>query len=119
LAVTGSVNQRGDVQPIGGVNQKIEGFYDVCKIKGLTGKQGVLIPKENVDDLMLREEVIEAVRAGRFHIYPIATIEQGIEILTDTPAGKKDVAGKFEAGSVFERVDARLAKMATVMKKFD
>jgi ATP-dependent Lon protease len=118
LAVTGSVNQQGDVQPIGGVNQKIEGFYDVCKINGLTGKQGVLIPAENVDDLMLRDEVIEAVGAGRFHIYPVKRIEQGIEILTGVHAGKLNSTGKFEAGSVFAKVDARLHEMATTLKKF-
>ncbi len=77
LAVTGSVNQQGDVQPIGGVNQKIEGFYDVCRLKGLTGKQGVLIPAENTDDLMLRDEVIEAVAQGRFHIYPVGDHRAG------------------------------------------
>ena len=81
------MNQQGDIQPIGGVNQKIEGFYDVCRLKGLTGKQGVLIPAENVDDLMLRDDVIEAVAKGQFHLYPVATVEQGIEILTGvTPA---------------------------------
>jgi lon-related putative ATP-dependent protease len=119
LAVTGSVNQQGDVQPIGGVNQKIEGFYDVCRLKGLTGKQGVLIPAENTDDLMLRDEVIEAVAQGRFHIYPVATIEQGIEILTGGRAGKRGAAGKFEAGSIFSKVDARLHQMASTLRKFD
>jgi lon-related putative ATP-dependent protease len=119
LAVTGSVNQQGDVQPIGGVNHKIEGFYDVCRLKGLTGKQGVLIPAENVDDLMLRDEVIEAVAQGRFHIYPIGTIEQGIEILTGVRAGKRSAAGKFEPGSVFAKVDARLHQMASTLKKFE
>lgn len=119
LAVTGSVNQQGDVQPIGGVNQKIEGFYDVCKLKGLTGTQGVLIPAENVDDLMLREEVVEAVANGKFHLYPVATIEQGIEILTGEHAGKKTPSGKHETGSVFAKVDARLNEMARTMQKFD
>jgi predicted ATP-dependent protease len=119
LAVTGSVNQQGDVQPIGGVNQKIEGFYDVCRLKGLTGKQGVLIPAENTDDLMLRDEVIEAVAQGRFHIYPVATIEQGIEILTGGRAGKRGATGKFEAGSIFSKVDARLHQMASTLRKFD
>jgi predicted ATP-dependent protease len=119
LAVTGSVNQQGDVQPIGGVNQKIEGFYDVCRLKGITGKQGVLIPSENVDDLMLRDEVIEAVACGRFHIYPVATIEQGIEILTGTRAGKRNGTGKFDAGSIFAKVDARLHQMASTLRKFD
>jgi predicted ATP-dependent protease len=119
LAVTGSVNQQGDIQPIGGVNQKIEGFYDVCKLKGLTGKQGVLIPAENVEDLMLRDEVIEAVAKGLFHIYPVATIEQGIEILTGVRAGQCNSSGKFEPGTVFARADARLHNMATTLRKFD
>ena len=119
LAVTGSVNQQGDVQPIGGVNQKIEGFYDVCRLKGLTGQQGVLIPAENVDDLMLRDEVIEAVAQGRFHIYPVGTIEQGIEILTGVRAGKRGAGGKFESGSVFAKVDARLHQMAATLSKFE
>src|SRR6204780_1683501 len=118
LAVTGSVNQQGDVQPIGGVNQKIEGFYDVCKLKGLTGKQGVLIPAENVDDLMLRDEVIEAVAKGQFHIYPVGTVEQGIEILTGVSAGKHTSNGKFTPSGVFARVDARLHDMAQTMRKF-
>jgi lon-related putative ATP-dependent protease len=117
LAVTGSVNQHGDIQPIGGVNQKIEGFYDVCKLKGLTGKQGVLIPAENVDDLMLRDEVISAVAKGQFHIYPVGTVEQGIEILTGVSAGKHASNGKFTLG-VFARVDARLHDMAQTMRKF-
>ncbi len=118
LAVTGSVNQQGDVQPIGGVNQKIEGFYDVCKLKGLTGSQGVLIPSENVDDLMLREEVVKAVADGRFHLYPVEHISQGIEILTGERAGKRSAAGKFDAGSIFAKVDARLHEMARTMQKF-
>jgi lon-related putative ATP-dependent protease len=119
LSVTGSVNQQGDVQPIGGVNQKIEGFYDVCKLKGLTGRQGVLIPAENVEDLMLRDEVIEAVAKGKFHIYPVATIEQGIEILTGVRGGKRGKTGKFESGSVFAAVDARLRKMADTLHNFE
>jgi lon-related putative ATP-dependent protease len=119
LAVTGSVNQQGDVQPIGGVNQKIEGFYDVCKLKGLTGMQGVLIPAENVDDLMLRDEVVEAVSKGQFHIYPVGTIDQGIEILTGVRAGKRNSSGKFEPGTVFAKVDARLHEMAVLLHKFE
>jgi lon-related putative ATP-dependent protease len=119
LSVTGSVNQQGDVQPIGGVNQKIEGFYDVCKLKGLTGTQGVLIPAENVEDLMLRDEVIEAVAKKKFHIYPVATIEQGIEILTGVRAGKRGKAGKFEPGSVFAEVDSRLREMAETLRRFE
>jgi lon-related putative ATP-dependent protease len=119
LSVTGSVNQQGDVQPIGGVNQKIEGFYDVCKLKGFTGAQGVLIPAENVEDLMLRDEVIDAVAKKKFHIYPVATIEQGIEILTGVRAGKRGKAGKFEPGSVFAAVDSRLREMAETLRRFE
>jgi lon-related putative ATP-dependent protease len=119
LAVTGSVNQQGDIQPIGGVNQKIEGFYDVCRIKGLTGTQGALIPAENVDDLMLRDDVIKAVAQGRFHIFPVGTVEQGIEILTGVPAGSRGANGKFEADSVFAKVDSRLQTMADTLKRFD
>src|ERR1700735_2892066 len=119
LAVTGSVNQHGDIQPIGGVNQKIEGFYDVCKLKGLTGRQGVLIPAENVDDLMLHDEVVEAVAKGRFHLYPVATVEQGIEILTGTHAGKRLATGKHEPDTVFSKVDQRLHEMAMTIRKFE
>jgi predicted ATP-dependent protease len=120
LAVTGSVNQQGDVQPIGGVNEKIEGFYDVCRLEGLTGNQGVLIPAQNVDDLMLRDDVIEDVANGRFHIYPVSTIEEGIEILTGVNAGTGGAGpGRFEDASVFARVDTRLHRMAETMKRFD
>jgi lon-related putative ATP-dependent protease len=119
LAVTGSVNQQGDIQPIGGVNQKIEGFYDVCVMKGLTGAQGALIPSENVDDLMLRDDVIKAVAEGRFHIYPVTRVEEGIEILTGVPAGKRDSTSGFEDGSVFARVDSRLSEMAETLKKYE
>src|SRR5207253_4605195 len=87
IAVTGSMNQQGDIQAIGGVNEKIEGFFDVCRIKGLSGTQGVMIPAANVEDLMLREDVLEAVGAGKFHIWPVATIEEGMEILTGATAG--------------------------------
>ena len=119
MAVTGSVNQRGVIQPIGGVNQKIEGFYDVCRVQGLTGTQGVLIPIANVEDLMLRDDVIEAVAAGRFHVYPVAHIEEGIEILTGVPAGIRDSAGHYDAQSVFGRVDDRLRHMAHTLKQFE
>jgi lon-related putative ATP-dependent protease len=119
LAVTGSVNQQGDVQPIGGVNQKIEGFYDVCRIKGLTGKQGVLIPSENVEDLMLRDDVIQAVANGQFHIYPVETIAQGIEILTGVGAGSRSSSGQFEPETVFRKIDDRLEQMAATMHRFE
>ncbi len=119
VAVTGSVNQRGVIQPIGGVNQKIEGFYDVCRIKGLNGTQGVLIPIENVEDLMLRDDLIDDVSAGKFHIYPIEHIEEGIEILTGVPAGARDSAGHFEPHTVFAKVDDRLRMMAHTLKQFE
>jgi predicted ATP-dependent protease len=119
LAVTGSVNQQGDVQAIGGVNEKIEGFFDVCRIKGLTGTQGVLIPESNVEDLMLREDILEAVSAGKFHIYPVGKIEQGIEILTGTSAGQRNGDGKFDAGTAFSIMDQRLHEMARTMKDFE
>ncbi len=88
LAVTGSVNQMGEIQPIGGVNEKIEGFFDICSLKGLTGDQGVIIPESNVDNLMLKDEVIEAVTENKFHIYSVKKIEEGIELLTGVPAGE-------------------------------
>lgn len=112
IAVTGSVNQRGQVQPIGGVNEKIEGFYRVCKLLGLTGRQGVMIPARNVPNLMLSDEVVEAVRAGRFHVWAVNTIEEGIEVLTGTAAGQREEGGRITPGSVFERVDQRLAAFA-------
>jgi predicted ATP-dependent protease len=119
IAVTGSMNQRGDIQAIGGVNEKIEGFFDVCRIDGLTGTQGVMIPLANVDDLMLREDVLEAVASNKFHIWPIARVEQGVELLTGTPAGSRNGSGRFEDGTVFSRVDERLREMARMMKDFE
>jgi predicted ATP-dependent protease len=119
IAVTGSINQQGDIQAIGGVNEKIEGFFDVCRIKGLTGTQGVMMPESNVEDLMLREDILEAVTAGKFHIWPVSQVEQGIEILTQTAAGGKDGDGKFEPGTVFALMDERLSDMARTLKEFE
>jgi lon-related putative ATP-dependent protease len=119
IAVTGSMNQRGDVQAIGGVNEKIEGFFDVCRIQGLTGSQGVLIPAANVEDLMLREDILEAVAEGKFHLWPVSRVEEGIEILTGTPAGSRNGSRKFEAGSVFARIDERLDSMARTMRDYE
>ena len=119
IAVTGSMNQQGDIQAIGGVNEKIEGFFDVCKIKGLSGSQGVMMPASNVEDLMLREDILEAVAAGKFHIWPVAKVEEGIEILTGMTAGHRNGDGTFQAGTVFARVDERLSKMAHMMKEFE
>ncbi|MEO0004760.1 MAG: ATP-binding protein [candidate division WOR-3 bacterium] len=118
LAVTGSVNQKGEIQPIGGVNEKIEGFFDVCAQKGLTGTQGVLIPKANLGDLMLREDVVKAVKEGRFHIYAVETIDQGIELLTGVPAGKPDRKGNYPPDTVNGRVKARLKELAEVFQRF-
>ena len=112
LAVTGSVNQHGQVQAIGGVNEKIEGFFDICRAQGMNGEQGVLIPASNVKHLMLRPDVVEAVAAGHFHVYPVETIDQGIELLTGVPAGEPDETGAFPAGSVNQRVEARLRELA-------
>jgi len=114
IAVTGSVNQKGDIQPIGGVNAKIEGFYQVCKMRGLNGKHGVIIPIQNVVNLNLSDEVVEAVKNKKFHIYAISTIEEGIEILTGVPAGKKDKNGNFPAGTVNHLVYEKLKKYAKI-----
>jgi len=118
IAVTGSVNQRGQVQPIGGVNEKIEGFYAVCKAKGLTGDQGVIIPTGNRKNLMLKEEVIEAVREGKFTIWAVSTVDEGIEILTGTPAGERREDGSWSEGTVNYLVDKRLRGMAETIRKF-
>jgi len=116
IAVTGSVNQQGDVQAIGGVNEKIEGFFDLCAARGLSGEQGVLIPASNVQHLMLRDAVVEAVAAGRFHIYPVATIDQGIEWLTGVPAGERGPGGAYPPGTINARVERRLAEFAARSK---
>ncbi|MFX0096529.1 MAG: Lon protease family protein [Candidatus Hodarchaeota archaeon] len=118
IAVTGSVNQKGEVQAIGGVNQKIEGFFEVCKIKGLTGRQGVMIPESNVQNLMLREEVVDAVRKGEFHIYAVKTIDEGIEVLTGIRAGDRKPDGTFEKETVNYAVDKRLKEMAEKIKEY-
>jgi ATP-dependent Lon protease len=119
VAVTGSINQNGEIQPIGGVNHKIEGFFDVCRARGLTGKQGVMIPHQNIGDLMLRKDLVEAVAAGKFHIYPVQTIDQGIEILTGWSAGEKGPDGKYPPGTVNYLVDQKLQDLAKRMKEFE
>ncbi len=111
LAVTGSVNQKGEIQPIGSVNEKIEGFFKVCKARGLTGEQGVIIPEQNVDNLMLRHEVIDAVRKNQFHIYAIKTVEEGLELLTGLKAGERGPDGEFPEGTIYARVEARLREI--------
>ena len=119
LAVTGSVNQHGQIQPIGGVNEKIEGFFDVCQARGLNGEQGVLIPVANIDNLMLRQDVVEAARAGQFHIYPVRTVDEGIELLTGVPAGESDEAGDYPPDSINGRVVARLVQLAEKQRDFN
>jgi predicted ATP-dependent protease len=118
IAVTGSVNQRGEIQAIGGVNEKIEGFFDVCKARGLTGSEGVLIPAANKRHLMLRADVIEAVGAGTFHIYAIDTVDQGMQLLTGLPAGSRDVNGQFPSGTVNHFVEQRLIALASQARAF-
>jgi lon-related putative ATP-dependent protease len=114
FAVTGSVNQHGRLQAIGGVNEKIEGFFDLCRARGLSGEQGVLIPVANVKHLMLRKDVVEAARGGRFRVIPIDTIDQGMEILSGLPAGERDEQGRYPAGSVNHGVEMRLARLAEI-----
>ena len=118
VAVTGSLNQKGEIQPIGGVNEKIEGFFDVCKAKGLTGSQGVIIPRQNAQDLMLRRDLVEAVAQGKFHVYPVATIDEGIEILTGVEAGQRKEGGTFEEGTLNDLVDKELQRLAQAWRKF-
>jgi lon-related putative ATP-dependent protease len=118
IAVTGSVNQKGEVQAIGGVNEKIEGFFEVCKAKGFTGQQGVMIPESNTQNLMLKEEIVDAVRAGRFHIYSVKTIDEGMEVLTGIKAGERRHDGTFESETVNYRVDKQLNDMAEKLKAY-
>ena len=118
IAVTGSVNQKGEVQPIGGVNQKIEGFFDVCKAKGLTGEQGVMVPHQNIRHLMLREDVVKAVQDGQFHIYAVKTIDEGIEVLTGVPAGDKLPDGTYPEGTIHYLADRQLRDYAQKLKSY-
>ena len=118
LAITGSVNQYGEVQAIGGVNEKIEGFFDICKARGLTGEQGAIIPAANIKHLMLRDDVVQACRDGRFRVYPVSTVDQAMQLLTGVEAGVRDDKGMFPEGSVNERVERRLALFAEQARAF-
>ncbi len=118
IAVTGSVNQKGSIQPIGGVNEKIEGFYQICKLRGFNGEQGVIIPKQNVRNLHLSDEIIETVKKGKFHIYAVSTIDEGIEILTGVPAGIKDRNGNFPLGTINYLAHEKLKKFTEGTKKY-
>jgi predicted ATP-dependent protease len=117
IAVTGSVNQNGEIQAIGGINYKIEGFYDVCRLKGLTGDQGVLMPKANLRNLMLRSDVVQAVKDGKFHIYAVRNIDEGIEVLTDVPAGERDSEGHYPEESINGRVAKKLLQFSEQIKQ--
>jgi predicted ATP-dependent protease len=118
VAVTGSVNQKGEIQPIGGVNEKVEGFFEICKAKGLTGEQGVIIPHSNVTNLMLKEQIVKAVEVGRFRLWPVKTIDEGIEILTGVEAGQRRDDGTFKEGTINDLVDRRLKTLAETMQTF-
>ncbi len=118
IAVTGSVSQKGEIQPIGGVTLKVQSFYEICKHKGLNGSQGVIIPAKNIRNLMLKREVVEAVEQGRFHVWPVSTIEEGIEILTGLEAGALQPDGTYPEGTLFQKADDRILELAEIAKKF-
>jgi predicted ATP-dependent protease len=118
IAVTGSVNQKGEVQAIGGINEKVEGFFEVCRIRGLNGSQGVLIPASNINNLMLKDDVVEAIREGKYHIYPVSTIDEGIKVLTGIKAGQLLEDGTFEPDSINDRVQKRLVSLAEKLRDF-
>lgn len=118
IAVTGSVNQKGELQPVGGVNQKIEGFFQVCKARGLSGNQGVIIPRQNLRNLMLREEVVNAVKEGKFHIYAVGTVDEGMEILTGMETGERREDGTYPDGTINFKVHKKLKEMAANLRKF-
>lgn len=119
IAVTGSVNQKGEIQPIGGVNEKIEGFFQTCKARGLKGNEGVMIPWQNVVNLMLKDEVVEAVKDGKFHIYPVKSIDEGIEILTDVQAGTRDESGRYAENTIYYLVQQKIEKFARIAEEFE
>ncbi len=118
LAITGSVNQFGEVQAIGGVNEKIEGFFDVCAARGLSGMQGVLIPRANVKNLMLRRNVVEAADSKRFHVYPVGTVDEALSLLAGSPAGERDANGAYPPGSLNERIEQRLSELTRLRERF-
>ncbi len=118
IAVTGSVNQLGEVQPVGAVNHKIEGFFDTCALKKVNGEQGVMIPRRNLKHLMLRDDVVDAVKKDKFHIWAVSTIDEGIQILTGTKAGKKRADGSYPKGTINFKVDERLKNLAEAFKEF-
>ncbi|MBT8447391.1 MAG: ATP-dependent protease, partial [Gammaproteobacteria bacterium] len=118
LAVTGSINQRGRVQVVGGINEKIEGFFDICSKRGLDGSHGVVIPRDNVKHLMLREEVVDAVAARRFSVHAVSDIDEAITVLTGVDAGERDTEGRFQPGSVNQRVETQLLEYAALRAQY-
>ena len=118
LAITGSVNQYGDVQPIGAVNEKIEGFFDICQARGLTGEQGVIIPQTNMMHLMLRADVVQAVRDGKFHIFAVSRLDEAVELLSGMPSGGRDKDGRFPDGSINGLVAARLQELSLIRQAY-
>jgi predicted ATP-dependent protease len=118
LAITGSVNQNGDAQAIGGVNEKIEGFFDICRLRGLTGEQGVVVPQGNVRHLMLRANVVEAVAAGKFHVHAVRTVDEALALLTGVEAGERGADGEFPAGGLNRRIEDELAALAAQARSF-
>ncbi|MBP1740709.1 MAG: ATP-dependent protease, partial [Deltaproteobacteria bacterium] len=118
IAVTGSVSQKGEIQPVGGVTRKVEAFYEICKHKGLNGRHGVIIPAKNVRNLMLKQELVDTVKEGRFHIWPISTVEEGVEILTGMGAGALQPDGSYPEGTFFRKVDERLVELAEIVRRF-
>jgi lon-related putative ATP-dependent protease len=118
IAVTGSVSQKGEIQPVGGVTRKVEAFYEICKHKGLNGNHGVIIPAKNLRNLMLKQELVDSVKEGRFHIWPISTVEEGVEILTGMGAGVLQPDGSYPEGTFFRKVDERLVELAEIVRRF-
>jgi Lon protease (S16) C-terminal proteolytic domain len=118
IAVTGSVNQNGEIQAIGGINYKIEGFFDPCRLKGLTGEQGALVPRSNLRNLMLRRDVVNAVKEGKFHIYAVSTADEGVEVLTGVAAGERNSDGRHPEGSINDRVQKKLLQYSERQKRF-
>ena len=112
------MNQKGEIQPIGGVNQKVEGFFDMCRVTGLLGSQGVIVPHQNVRNLMLRDDVVAALKEGSFHIYAVRSVDEGIEVLTGVPAGERRPDGTYLEGTVNHLVDKRLQELAQSLKGF-
>jgi predicted ATP-dependent protease len=117
IAITGSVDQKGRVQAVGGINEKVEGFFDACRSKGASGSEGVIIPEANVDHLVLADRVVEAARSGRFRVWPVGSVDEALALLAHQRVGRRDREGRFPAGTVNARIEARLASMAKASRE--